>query len=213
MLSSTVPPSLQQLAARLPFGLDDTEQVGEAFLRWQTRPPGTCDAAERGIVVLWTYCFVHRYFRMKLSSCPASAASDLDELVARAHRKVEEGRPSVREPRRYPNWVSVVCKNTFRNYLRRGALAAISLHEEHSPPLRSADRVGDELGLAEEVVERAVERLPDYLQPVARLRLLEGHSYKVISEKTGTPVPTARSYAGRARARLREDPLVRRLLH
>jgi DNA-directed RNA polymerase specialized sigma24 family protein len=205
-----VPESLRELAARLPFGLEDAEQVGAAFRRFQNADDGEAPR-ERRAVELWTYCFVRRYFWVKFTVKPERPASDLDELVERVYRKIEAKRATVREPGRYAHWVSVVCRNTFLNYVNREGPPDVSLDEEHAPTLSSKKRVRGDLGLARSVVAEAIERLPDYLQPVARMRFLEERSYPSISEETGTAVPTARSYAGRARKQLREDPDVRAL--
>lgn len=205
-----VPESLRALAARLPFGLEDTERVGAAFQRWQNADDGEAPR-ERRVVELWTYCFVRRYFWVKFAAQPERPSSDLDELIERVYRKVEAKRATVREPEHYAHWVSVVCKNTFFNYVNRERPPDVSLDEEHAPTLLSKKRVRGDLGLARGVVAKAIGRLPDYLQPVARMRFLEERSYQSISEETGTPVPTARSYAGRARKHLREDPDVRAL--
>lgn len=198
--------SLRALADKLPFGLDEAEQAGAAFRAWRE------DGTGQRTVDLWTYCFVHRYFLVKFVFRPGHPASDLDELIARAYRKVEQKREGVEQPVRYAHWVSVVCKNTYLNYLRRARPTA-SLHEEGAPPLTTeAPAAGVDLGLARKVVERAIGRLPAYLQQVARLRFLEECSYQEISARTDTAVPTARTYAARARRRLQEDPRVQALL-
>lgn len=215
MPSISVPESLRALTARLPFGLDDSEQAGAAFRRWRE-----CCAEEhcakeacaeertaaRRIVDVWTYCFVRRYFLAKFASYPSCPASDLDELIGHAYRKIEQRRTGVREPTRYPHWVSVVCKNVYLNYVRRERPTPRSIEAREGPALVSEERVRGDMGLAKKVVAAAVRRLPGYLQPVARLRFLEARSYQAISRETGTAVSTARSYASRARRRLRADP-------
>lgn len=214
MPAAFVPESLRALAAQLPFGLDETERAGAAFRRWRECAGEQRAGERRGqkrIVDLWTYCFVQRYFLVKFAARPSRPPSDLDELVERSYQKIEEARAEVRSPERYPHWVSVVCKNTYLNYLRRDRPARQSIDEEDGPALRSDQRVRGDVGLAKKVVAAAVERLPDYLQPVARLRFLEARSYEAIQEETGTAMPTARSYASRARQHLREDPEVRAL--
>jgi RNA polymerase sigma factor (sigma-70 family) len=231
MALTSVPASIRRLTDQLPFGLDDTERAGRAFRRWRAaaggeaetcaEPPPSADAEERTdagktdakrTVDLWTYCFVRRYFLVKFAAQSDAPASDLDELVAQAYQKVENKRATVRRPERYPHWVSVVCKNTFINYLHRRRPASVSISEDDGPPLPVEGRADDSIGLAREVVTDAVARLPAYLQPVARLRFLEGRSYNEIQRETGTSVPTARSYAGRARKQLRDDPEVRALV-
>jgi len=220
MAFTPVPESLRRLTEQLPFGLDDAERAGRAFRQWRgesaddaTCTDATCTDAKR-TVDLWTYCFVRRYFLAKFAAQPSAPASDLDELVARTYRKVEDKRAGVRKPGRYPHWVSVVCKNTFLNYLRRRRPAAVSIDEEESPSLPADEEAppGAGTGLARKTVRDAIARLPEYLRPVARLRFLERRSYTEIQRETDTPAPTARSYAGRARQQLCEDPEVRALV-
>lgn len=206
MASTPVPESIRSLAEQLPFGLDASAEVGEVFQRWYAGEPGAKQAKDT--VDIWTYCYVRRYFLYKLAGHQSSAASDLDELVDKTFKKVEKGQEQVRQPKQYPHWVSVVCKNTYRNYLRRTLPPTVSVHEEDSPVLSSQDEVRQEFGLARAVVERAIARLPAYLQQVTRLRLLEARPYPDISEMTDIPIATVRTYAGRGRKRLAEDPEV-----
>jgi DNA-directed RNA polymerase specialized sigma24 family protein len=214
MHAAALPESLQTLAAHLPFGLDESARVGAAFERWRTATGGDHQAGkrEKRLVDLWTYCFVRRYFLAKFAAQPDLPAVDLDAQVERVYQKVEAAREGVRDPQRYPHWVSVVCRNTFLNYVRRTRPATVSLDDEDCRPLPAGETVRGDFGLAHEVVATAIERLPDYLQPVARMRFLEERSYEAIHEETGVAIPTARTYAGRARKRLRDDPAVRALL-
>jgi DNA-directed RNA polymerase specialized sigma24 family protein len=58
----------------------------------------------------------------------------------------------------------------------------------------------------------AIDTLPDFLSEVARMRLLENQSYQAISEATGKPLATLRTYVNRALGQLRENPALQALL-
>lgn len=198
-------PALERLdavAAHLPFHLSETDQVNAAFSRW--REEGAEEA--RRIVDLWTYCYIRRYYLVKFMRDPAPSASDLDALVERAYVKVEEHRIGIRDPGRYAHWVSVVCRNTFLNHLRRRR-PHVSLDEEGGPVLVSEELPAPpDFAFVLQVVLAAIARLPAYLQEVSRLRFVERRSYEQIGEATGKPLPIIRSYVHKALARLRQDP-------
>lgn len=193
--------SLDELASSLPFHVDDTAAVNEAYSRWRAHR----DPADRRAVRIWTYCFVRRYFMVKFVRESGYAASDMDDLIEKAFRKVERAEAQVRHPSRYASWVSVVCKNTFRNYLERRR-RWISLDEEATPHLVAEwPTVYHDVGLAHQALVRAIDRLPAYLRACVRLRFIEGLSYKEIAARTGRPLPSIRAYIYKAVRRLRDD--------
>ncbi len=196
---------LQTVIDRLPFAVDDTEAANEAFRRW--RIEGNSET-ER-VVDLWTYCYVCRYFLAKSASNAFDSAAAPDRLITRTYEKIQDKRESVREPGQYASWVSVVCKNTFLNHTRRDRVAK-SIDDEEGPVLRS-DEVCTvrEIGFVRETFERALERLPDYLQEPARLYFLEDLDFEEISDTIGKAVPTVRTYKHKAVQKLREDETLR----
>jgi DNA-directed RNA polymerase specialized sigma24 family protein len=135
LLDERMPTSSSQLRTvidRLPFPVDDTRAANDAFRRWTQ---DNAQAAKR-VVDLWTYCYVCRYFLSKSARGTFQNASDADELTTRAYQKVQKHRDSVRDPSRYANWVSVVCKNTLLNYARRNRFSE-SIEKENGPTLRA----------------------------------------------------------------------------
>ncbi len=192
---------LRTVIDRLPFAVDDTDAANEAFQRWveEDTPEAT------RLVDLWTYCYVCRYFLSKSARGAFENASDADELTTRAYRKVQENRDSVRNPDRYANWVSVVCKNTFLNYTRRDQFSE-SIQDEDGPTLTAQEeRPIAEIGFVREAFADAIERLPGYLQEPARLYFLENREFEEISEAVGKPVATVRTYKHKAMKQLRAD--------
>jgi RNA polymerase sigma factor, sigma-70 family len=157
---------------------------------------------------MWTYCYVCRYFLAKSAGDNFESAAAPDELITRTYEKIQENRDGVRDPNRYANWVSVVCKNTFLNYTRRDR-AADSIDEEKGPTLRADRSRIPEKGFVREAFAEAIERLPDYLQEPARLYFLEDREFDEISDEIGKAVPTVRTYKHKAVKQLREDERLR----
>ncbi len=196
--------SLEALVARLPFHLDDTAAVNECFVRWFNAPT----KRDRIVVDLWTYCFIRRYFLVKFIQESSVGPADLEELVDRTYQKIERSGRQIKRPERYASWVSVVCKNTFLNYLRDHR-RAVSLDAERAPQLiAETPQPSYDAGFVRQAVEGAIKRLPAYLQECVRLRFVEGLTYEEIHDRTGHPLPRIRSYVNKALKRFREDALL-----
>ena len=198
---STPTSELRTIIKRLSFSVDDTAAANDAFRRWRN---GNDSDAER-IVDMWTYCYICRYFLSKSSQGAFDHASDTDELTTRAYRKVLDNRDGVRNPDRYANWVSVICKNTFLNYTRRDQFSE-SVEEEEGPTLTAENRQSvAEVGFVREALDEAIDRLPQYLQKPARLYFLEDREFEEISDAVDKPVATVRTYKHKAVKQLRTD--------
>jgi len=190
------------LAERLPFRMSETEAVNDAFRQWLDGE----DAQKRNVDV-WTYCYIWKYFLVKRTQNSITEASDIDDLIARTYQKVERNRTQINNPDRYASWVSVVCKNTFLNYTRKDRVTE-SIHDEDGPQL-VADRPDADPDTIRQTLLRAIERLPSYLQPTARLYFLERRTFQEISEVIEKSVATVRTYKHKAVQRLREDEELR----
>lgn len=196
---------LRTVLDRLPFSVDDTDAANEAFRKWNEGE----DTNSGRIVDLWTYCYICRYFLTKAAQDKFDNASDADELITRAYRKVQENRENVRDPQCYASWVSVICKNTFLNYTRRERFSE-SIDNEEGPELvvNEAPPVA-EVGFVRQAFMQAIERLPKYLQEPAQLYFLEHKEFEEISEAVGKPVATVRTYKHKATKHLRNDDTLR----
>jgi RNA polymerase sigma factor (sigma-70 family) len=203
--------SFHMVADELPFHLDDTPQVNAAFVRWHRQQ----SEIDKRIIDLWTYCYIYRYFMIKFASSVREAPPCFDRLIAGAFADVQEHIHSVRRPERYTAWVGTLCKNTFINHLRTKR-STLSLDADsttllvESPPPRMIG-THDAL-IIHQTVCAAIDTLPDFLSEVARMRLLENQSYQAISEATGKPLATLRTYVNRALGQLRENPALQALL-
>jgi len=198
---------LNALAARLPFHLDDVERVNSVFLQWHT----SRGEDDRKTLDIWVYCRTQWYVLSKLAKDTEATPNDFDQLSSVVFTKVRSGMESVREPKRFANWVSVVCRNAYVNERKRERpheeLNEEMLEDDTAPGLLDMDRV--EIVRA---VEGAIGRLPASLSGVGRMKLLEGKNYEQIAEATGLPLATVRTYAAKVLARLREDPEIREIV-
>jgi len=195
---------LRTVLDRLPFTVDDTDAANEAFRRWTDQQ----DPQAQRLVDMWTYCYVCRYFLAKAAGDNFESAAAPDELITRTYRKIQDNRDGVRDPNRYANWVSVVCKNTFLNHTRRDR-GSHSINEDKGPTLRAQTSCIPEKGFVREALSDAIERLPDYLQEPARLYFLEDWEFDEISDEIGKAVPTVRTYKHKAVKQLRTDERLR----
>ena len=192
--------SLDELASRLPFHLDDTNRVNEAYTAY--REASHMDSAF--FVDLWTYCYIRRYYLIKFISEAAFRAAELDQVVERTYKKVEQSRYQLEHNDRYAQWVSVICKNTYVNFVTRRKFVTTleDAEEEEEPVVAGTEEDAGALYLA---LSKAIERLPVFLQAVARMRFVEDLSYEEISRLTGKTVPVSRSYVHKICRRFRED--------
>jgi RNA polymerase sigma factor (sigma-70 family) len=193
---------LDSLIRRLPFDLDDGDAVGRLYAEWnQNRRTQT-----GYLIDLWTYCYVRRYFLIKfIRSDAAYTGADLEMVVERSFLRIARKRETIREQHKYANWVIVVCRNTYLNYVTR------------QPDFVPMDRIAepgaeDELlielhddAMRATALEAAIVRLPAHLREVAWMKLVDGLEYDDIEQRTGIAVPSARAYVHKALTRLRND--------
>ena len=170
-----------------------------AFRRW--RQSG--DPEAKYWIDLWSYCFIRRYFTVKFVGLLGGEAADLDAVMEEAYRRVQAYTGTVKDESRYAQWVSVVCKRTFLNYLRRRP-SHVSLDEEQVARLR-VEASGCDPMMVLAGVNQAIDRLPPFLQEVARLRFIKGFSYEEIQQATGMPLPSIRTYVYKVLVKFRSD--------
>lgn len=200
--------SFRRLCPHLPFDVDDTAAAAAAFGRWQQG-----EAAGREAATMWAYLFLLRTFALRFLREPQRPSSDLDGLLSHTYGLVLARADQVREPERFPAWVSVVAQNTFRTYLRRTPVAA-ALPDAYDAPDEDAPAPFDhapahDLRLH---LNAAIDRLPEFLRDVARRRLIDEADYEAVAEETGKTVQVVRSYTKKALDRLRHDPALQVLM-
>lgn len=196
---------IEQLARRLPFDLDDSESVNDAYHRWFV----SRSRKDNHILEIWTYCYVYRYFTWKYIQNAAGSVADFEHLISRTYRKIMQHRERLDERARYASWVSVICKRTFLNFARaRNDVVYLDQQTQELLVSEARPRARDRILMRQEIVA-AVKRLPEYLQEAARLRFIRHMEYSEMEELMGKPVPTLRAYCHKALQKLREDESLR----
>jgi RNA polymerase sigma factor (sigma-70 family) len=201
---------LDDLAARLPFAVDDYAAAGEAFARWQ-RSEAEEDLA---CVHLWTYCYVLRYVLTRFLRERTSVPSDVDEVMSECHERILNNLHTVREPARYASFVSVICKRALLNH--RARRRDMVEPEDHVLPQAETERTdldAYDAALVLKVIQEVIDELPDAIRPIAHMRLIDKMEYEQIAEITGRPIATVRTYVSKAFGHLRADPRVRALYY
>ncbi len=195
--------SLETVAQHLPFDLNETDKVNDAFRQWRLKQ----DSEAKYHIDLWTYCFIRRYYLIKFSrDALFSNPADMDNLISKAYLKVQNHRDSVSDSAHYTSWVSVVCKNEFLNFLR--SVHHVVSFDQEEMQLADDDSVEGfyDMGLLYLGLRKAVERLPDFLREIAFYRFIEGYSYQEIGQRIEKPLPIVRAYVNKAIQKLRKDP-------
>lgn len=159
-----------------------------------------------------TYFLVLECVHRMCSGDVSSRVPDSDAVTDVALARVQAGRASVASPDRYDAWVAVVCKNAYLNFIRaRRTQRSIELADAVHDPLPALEACYD-AAVLRDVLLVAIERLPEFLREVARLRFAEDWSHAAIARRTGKALPTVRSYANKAATRLRNDTRLVRVL-
>ncbi|MGB1374456.1 MAG: RNA polymerase sigma factor [Rhodothermales bacterium] len=193
--------TLETLAARLPFSIDESHRVNEAFVAYMCHDR----IEDKRLVDLWTYCYVRRYFLIKFIREARYQASELDQIVEKAYRKVEHARPGIIHHDRYAQWVSVVCRNMYVNFVARRR-ALVTLPPEEIPELAPEERDADVNAAALHTsLIHAIESLPPFLRSTARMRFVENLSNEEIARIIGKRSGTVRAYVHKICKRFRED--------
>lgn len=199
------PSRLNVLARGLPFAVDDFEAAGDAFVRW-------CEhrsMKDLRTVELWTYCYTIWYFHAKFARERTSGVSDLDAALDRSYDRVMTSLQTVREPKLFPHFVSVVCKNVLRNHRTRRR-EIIEMHENMSLIVETGAHAYDQV-LVRQALSRAIAAMPAAIRDIGRMRLLEERSYQEIADVTERPIASVRTYVSKVKRRLRDNPDVRAL--
>ena len=146
---------------------------------------------------------------LKLVSRFVNDAAEAEDVAQEAFLKAYRALPSFRGDSAFYTWLYRIAINTAKNALvahkRRPVDFDLDLQDpeqfERQARLKEADTPEGVLLTDEirDVVEKAMEQLPDDLRTAIVLRELEGLSYEEIAEAMDCPVGTVRSRIFRAR--------------
>lgn len=141
---------------------------------------------------------VYRY-AFRLTGVVADAEDLTQQAFLIAQRKLEQ----VRDPAKADRWLFAVVRSCFlKNRRRRRPTTAANLDltmEEiavEPPESEAVDR---------ELLDRALDQLPEQYRLIVVMYYFEEFSYKQIAQELGVPIGTVMSRLARAKQRLREQ--------
>ena len=186
--------------------MDDYDAAGVTFARWRE----TRDDHDKRSIEIWAYCYVQRYFTIRFLRERTTSPSDIDLVISRAFERILTNLETVRDPLKFAGFVSVICKRALLNH--RGRRKDTVEAEDHViVPTRADEADAYDGALARRVIVAALAHLPDSTRQIAQWRLLEEKEYEWISEQTGRPIATVRTYVSKALTILRSDDRLRAL--
>ncbi len=138
------------------------------------------------------YKVLHTYIRDK---------NNVDDLFQDVFIKIYKNIHTFREESKLSVWIYQIALNTVRNFLRKKCNKDIYELQENSAAVDSAEDVicnGD----LRELLESYIGLLPENWQTVINLYYFNSYSYAEISEITGFPVGTVKTYLYRSKEKL-----------
>ncbi len=203
------------LYQRLPFDIGDFEAVGQLARRCLEKR----DPEAKELLQVWTYAFLRRYYAQKFYQQLFQLPKEVEDLISKTFLRVWRSVHQLQEPEKFPGWVVRISSRELSTYFRKKkrvlSHGEVSIEEsveipDPTPEPSPLERM--DVLIYREVLERAIARLPDYLQEVVYLRYFEGFSTPEIAERMEKSQATIRSYLQRARRKLEHDPEVKNLL-
>lgn len=195
--------TIDRLARRLPFRIDDSDAVNEMYDQIRRNP----DPRRAEFIEIWTYCYIWRYFLWKHIQNESASLSEFEASVSEAFRRASAGKDQVYDS--YASWISVICRNTFLSYARK--LNSVTSLDDRATELLQSEVPAREHdpAMLRKAISDAVDRLPEHLRECARLHLIESLDYDEMARITGRTPATLRAYVHKSIRKLRDDPWLR----
>ncbi len=186
------------LLKSINFEIDNIAVVNEHFVRWREKE----DACSKEWTITWVYCWTRRYFLRKFISGDIGSAGDAEKLMDEVFFKFYEKHSTVRETTLFAQWISVICRYRFLNYLRQSGKARYNsaVHDEfciEENPEEEYIKALDANSFFETLVSDEMSVLPEHVRHVVRKKIWENKSYKEIAHETQTTVENVRAYFSR----------------
>lgn len=135
---------------------------------------------------------------------------DVADLTQEALFKMAKNIASLKEPKKFKQWLNQIISNVFYDYLKKHAKEKdVELNENKI--LEIKDKIGCEPGEKcffaemEKLIKSALLNLPENLRISIILREFEGLSYEDIAKITNTTLGTVKSRISRARIKLQNE--------
>ncbi len=194
------------LLKAIDYQLDNIDLVNSKFKDWRKSESKNCQEW----VITWVYCWTSRYFLTKYVSGSIIATSDTDRLIDEVFFTFYEKYISIKDDSSFAQWISVICKHRFLNYLQRHQKDRfiVAFHEELCIEENFEDdfiQILDTDKFFYSLIDQELSNLPDYIKHVVRKKIWEGKSYDQIAIETQNEVKTVRAYFCRGLKLLRQS--------
>lgn len=132
--------------------------------------------------------------------------AELEDLCQDIFIKIYQELPKFRFQSKLSTWIATVAYRTAINYAKKKKLPLSELSEQAFNALPSEFNPEDDSiqKSQQELIHKAVEKLPLHYRTVLTLYHLEGMSYQEIGEITDMPAGTVKNYLFRARKILKD---------
>ncbi len=138
------------------------------------------------------YKVLHTYVKDK---------NNVDDIFQDVFIKIYKNINTFREESKLSVWIYQVALNTVRNFLRKKCNKDIFELQDNMMVTDSCDDLLDNEDLRG-LLERYIDMLPENWQTVLNLYYFNSYSYNEISEITGFPVGTVKTYLYRSKEKL-----------
>jgi RNA polymerase sigma-70 factor (ECF subfamily) len=139
--------------------------------------------------------------------------SDAEDIVQETFLRVYKNKHYYKEIAKFSTWVYTIAGNLAKTELRRRKRHKIFSVSNFVNEERDFDIPDKEHGpdrkvdstIQEDIIQKAIEKLPAKFKEVIILRDIQGFAYEEISQILNIPLGTVKSRVNRGRLRLQED--------
>jgi RNA polymerase sigma-70 factor (ECF subfamily) len=139
--------------------------------------------------------------------------NDAEDLVQETFLRVYKNKHYYKEIAKFSTWVYTIAGNLAKTELRRRKRRKIFsvsnfVNEERDydiPDLAKNPESEVDGSLKDDIIQKAIEKLPSKFKEVILLRDVQGFAYEEISQILSIPLGTVKSRVNRGRLKLQED--------
>jgi len=139
--------------------------------------------------------------------------SDAEDIVQETFLRVYKNKHYYKEIAKFSTWVYTIASNLAKTELRRRKrhkIFSVSnfVNEERDYDIPDKDHSPERKvdgTLKEDIIQKAIEKLPPKFKEVIILRDVQGFAYEEISQILNIPLGTVKSRVNRGRLKLQED--------
>jgi len=139
--------------------------------------------------------------------------SDAEDIVQETFLRVYKNKHYYKEIAKFSTWVYTIAGNLAKTELRRRKRRKVFsvsnfVDEERDYDIPDLERNPEqevEGSIKDDIIQKAIEKLPPKFKEVILLRDVQGFSYEEISQILNIPLGTVKSRVNRGRLKLQED--------